>query len=192
MPNHPPDPDVLAYCVALVVASNQRDTEALMRLAHKLRFGDIVAYSPALGHAPFAHRLVFFLVHFDFADADRVALLHSLRHSGSVSLCYAPVVMFLRDATDEQVRASVEMGFDEVINVPAEGRGMATRLAAQIGRDHLYIETRTYLGPDRYRLDQQHGRPPRQLSEPHARLFIRRTVEAGVHIVRREGVPKRH
>ncbi|WP_193335720.1 hypothetical protein [Devosia beringensis] len=193
MHTHPPDPDILAHCVALVVANNQPDTEALMRLAHKLRFGDIAAWSPTLGHAPFSHRLVFFLVHFDFGDADRLALLKNLRHSGSVSLCYAPVVMFLRDASEEQVRACVEMGFDEVINVPAEGKGMATRLAGQIGREHLYVETRNYLGPDRHRLDHRADKPAqRQAEEPHARLIIRRTVEEGVHIVRREGVPKGH
>ena len=70
MHTHPPDPAILAHCVALVVANNQPDTEALMRLAEKLRVGDIAAWSPTLGHAPFSHRLVFFLVHFDFGDAD--------------------------------------------------------------------------------------------------------------------------
>ena len=193
MHTHPPDPSVLAHCVALVVAHNQKDAEALMRLAEKLRFGDIVAWSPALGHAPFAHRLVFFLVHFDFDDAHKKALLKDLRHSGSVSLCYAPVVIFLREGSDEEVRACVEMGFDDVINVPAEGKDMATRLAMQIGRDHLYVETRTYLGPDRHRLDHNDHKPTqRQAEEPHARLVIRRTVEEGVQIVRREGVPKGH
>ena len=191
MHTYPPDPSVLAHCVALVVANNERDAEALMRLAEKLRFGDIAAWSPSLGHARFTHRLVFFLVHFDFNDADKLALLKSLRHSGSVTLCYAPVVIFLREASASQVLACVEMGFDDVINVPAEGMGMATRLAAQIGRDILYVETRTYLGPDRRRLDRKDHQPAQRPSEePHARLIIRRTVEEGVHIVRREGVPK--
>ena len=99
MHTYPPDPSVLAHCVALVVANNERDAEALMRLAEKLRFGDIAAWSPSLGHARFTHRLVFFLVHFDFNDADKLALLKSLRHSGSVTLCYAPVVIFLREAS---------------------------------------------------------------------------------------------
>ena len=192
MHSHPPDPSVLAHCVALVVANNQRDAEALMRLAEKLRFGNIIQWSPTLGHTPFAHRLVFFLVHFGFDDDHKRALLRDLRNSGSVSLCYAPVVIFLREGTAQEVRDCVEMGFDEVINVPAEGKGMATRLAAQIGREHLYIETRTYLGPDRHRLE--HGQRPahRANLEPHARLFILRTVEHGVQIVRREGVRKGH
>lgn len=193
MHTHPADPGVLAHCVAIVVAKNERDGEALMRLAERLRFGDVVAYTPTLGPAPFAHRLVFFLVYFDFEHADKVQLLNNLRHSGSVSLCYAPVIVFLRDASVEQVRASIEMGFDDVINVPAEGADIATRLAAQIGRERLYIETRVYLGADRHRLDHRaRNAVRRQAEEPHARLTILRTVEAGVHIVRREGVRKGH
>lgn len=182
------DPDVLAHCVAIVAANNERDGEALMRLAERLRFGEVIAYSPLLKPAPFAHRLVFFLVHFDFPPTHKTQLLNHLRHSGSVSLCYAPVVAFLRDASVDEVRASIEMGFDDVINVPAEGASIAMRLAAQIGREHVYIETRNYLGPDRFRMDD----PARgRAAEPHAQLAILRTVENGVNIVRREEIGKR-
>ena len=193
MHTQPADPSVLAHCVAIVVARNERDGEALMRLAGRLRFGTILAHGARLGHDMFNHRLVFFLVHFDFEDAARMQLLNSLRHAASVSLCYAPVVMFLRDASAVQVRSCIAQGFDEVINVPAEGPEIATRLAAQIGREHLYIETRNYIGPDRHRMDHLIGTPSdRQPEEPHARLIILRTVEAGVQIVRREGSRKGH
>jgi len=189
----PADPSVLAHCIAIVVAQHERDGAALMRLAERLRFGTVLAYDARAGHDMFNHRLVFFLVHFDFDDAARRQLLGSLRNSASVSLCYAPVVMFLRDGSAEQVGACVAQGFDEVINVPAEGPEIATRLAAQIGREHLYIETRNYIGPDRHRMDHLQGAPgDRQPEEPHARLIILRTVEAGVHIVRREGSRKGH
>jgi len=193
MHTHPVDPSVLAHCVAIVVSQNSEDGEALMRLAERLRFGEVVAYSSKLKSEHFNHRLVFFLVHFDFANTARTQLLTDLRHSASVSLAYAPVVMFLRDASAAQVRAGVEMGFDDVINVPAEGADVAMRLAAQIGREHLYVETRNYLGPDRHRMDNV-GPIPRQREpeEPHARLIILRTVEDGVHIVRREERHKVH
>lgn len=190
---HAVDPSVLAHCVAIVVSQNERDGEALMRLAERLRFGDVVAYSAKLGHDHFNHRLVFYLIHFDFEEAARAPLLTKLRHSASVSLSYAPAVIFLRDASAAQVRACVELGFDEVINVPAEGADIAMRLAGQIGREHLYVETRNYLGPDRHRMDRLGHKPAvRQPEEPHARLSILRTVEDGVHIVRREGVVRKH
>mgnify|MGYP000495033356 CR=1 FL=1 len=128
------------------------------------------------------------------AYVERVGFAFVLTFSGLwMLLCYAPVVVFLRNGSVEQVRDCVEMGFDDVINVPAEGPEIATRLAAQIGREKLYIETRNYIGPDRHRLD--HLIPtaqPRKAEEPHTRLIILRTVEAGVHIVRREGAQKRH
>ncbi|MGV8830889.1 MAG: hypothetical protein ACOH2N_02855 [Devosia sp.] len=193
MPTSAVDPSVLAHCVAIVVAKNEKDGEALMRLAERLRFGKMIAYTPALKPDVFSHRLVFFLVHFDFDDAARKQMLNSLRHSGSVSLCYAPVVIFLRDASVEQVRSCIEMGFDDVLNVPAEGPDIAMRLASQIGREQLYIETRNYIGPDRHRMDHIEPTPrTRQAEEPHARLIILRTVQDGVHIVRREGERKLH
>lgn len=183
------DPDVLAHCVAIVLAKDERDCAALMRLAEKLRFGAVVAHSPILGHDRFDHRLVYYLVHFDYADEDKRKLLFDLRHAGSVSLCFAPVVLFLRDGSAEDIQAHIEMGFDEVISVPEDGRTMATRLAAQIGHEHLYIETRNYLGPDRHRRDKPgHGQVHRKQGEKHARLTILRTPEAGVHIVRRQTV----
>ena len=190
---HSVDPDVLAHCVAIIVSKNEHDGEALMRLAHRLRFGEVIAYSPKLRAEQFNQRLAFFLVHFGFEDSSRTQLLKTLRHSASVSLCYAPVVLFLREAGPEQVRAGIETGFDDVINVPAEGPDIAMRLAGQIGREQLYIETRNYIGPDRHRMDHIEPKPrPRQAEEPHARLIVLRTVQNGVHIVRREGERKPH
>lgn len=186
------DPDVLAHCAAIVLAKDERDCAALMRLAEKLRFGAVVAHSPALGHDRFDHRLVFFLVHFDFEPEAKKKLLFDLRHAGSVSLCFAPVVLFLRAGSPEEIQAHIEMGFDDVISVPQDGRAMATRLAAQIGQEHLYIETRNYLGPDRHRRDQPgRSQVQRKQGEKHARLTILRTPEAGVHIVRRQTVDAR-
>lgn len=183
------DPGVLAHCVAIVLAKDERDCAALMRLAEKLRFGAVVAHSPTLGHDRFDHRLVFFLVHFDYAPEAKQKLLYDLRHASSVSLCFAPVVLFLRAGSPEEIQAHIEMGFDEVISVPEDGHAMAVRLASQIGHEQLYIETRNYLGPDRHRRDKPgHNPVPRKQGEKHARLTILRTPEAGVHIVRRQTV----
>lgn len=191
MPAREGDPSVLAHCVAIVMAKDERDGVALMRLAEKLRFGAIVAHSPALGHDRFDHRLVFYLVHFDFEPEARAKLLHERRHAGSVSLSFAPVVLFLRDATPEEVMENIEMGFDDVISVPEDGRVIGARLAAQIGQEHIYIETRNYLGPDRHRMDAPgQARAARKPAEEHAQLTILRKPEEGVHIVRRQVIAK--
>jgi PleD family two-component response regulator len=187
---HAPDPSVLAHCVAIVLSRDQRDGAALMQMAEKLHFGAVVAFSPSMSHDRFNHRLVFYLVHFDFETEAMQKLLVDLRHAASVSLSFAPVVLFLREGSDADVQRHIEMGFDDVINVPEDGRVIATRLAAQIGREHLYIETRNYLGPDRHRLDRP-GSGHRKPVEEHAELTILRTPEAGVHIVRRVTVKAR-
>lgn len=193
MHTHPADPSILAHCVAIVRAGNDTDGSALMRLAEKLRFGAVLGPTTKVVPHDYDHRLVFFLVHFDLDVAARRLALQAVRQSGSVSLSFAPVVLFLREAKPEEVLANVELGFDDVINVPEDGRVMATRLATQIGQEHLYIETRNYLGPDRHRLDRhQPVTPNRKPEEPHARLTILRTVEAGVAIVRRQEAHKPH
>jgi hypothetical protein len=186
---HQGDPDILAYCAAIIMAQDERNRAALMSLAEKLRFGAVLAHSTALGHERFDHRLVFYLVHFDFDTEAKKKVLHDLRHAGSVSLSFAPVVLFLRDGTPEDIQFNVELGFDDVINVPLDGRAIATRLAAQIGHEHLYIETRNYLGPDRHRLDKP-GQARRKAVEEHAQLTILRTPEAGVQVVRRQVVAR--
>ena len=182
------DPDVLAHCVAIILARDERDGTALMRLAERLRFGTIIRHSSAWGPDPFDQRLVFFLVHFDFDMDQRKQLLKERRQAGSVSLCFAPVVLFLRDATRAEVRANIELGFDDVVSVPEDGRVIATRLAAQIGHEQVYIETRNYLGPDRHRMDGPGD--VRKPEEEHARLTVLRTPEAGVQIVKRQVVAK--
>lgn len=182
---HVADPDNLAYCVAITHAQEHANRVALMQLAEKLRFGAIVAASPDLGHDRFDHRLVFNLVHFDVDEEARGKLVHQLRHAPSVSLAYAPVVIFLLNPHPHDIAHNVELGFDEVIGLPESGRAIRTRLAGQIGQEHLYIETRHYLGPDRYRLDPPgiyRGKP----EEEHTRLTILRTPEEGVQIKRRQ------
>ena len=187
------DPMILPHCVAIVRSQDERDGAALMKLAEKLRFGAVVAPGVRIVPHDFDHRLVFFLVHFDFDMAGRHQAIKAVRQSGSVSLSFAPVVLFLRDASQAEILSNVELGFDDVVSVPADGRAIATRLARQVGQEHLYIETRNYLGPDRHRLDRELAVPPsRKPEEPHARLTILRTIEDGVAIVRRQEAHKAH
>lgn len=186
---HAADPSVLAHCVAIVLARDERDGAALMRLAEQLRFGAILAHGATPPPSQFHHRLVFYLVHFDYDLAGKQKLLFDLRHAPSVSLSFAPVVLFLRQAADDEVLHNIELGFDDVITVPEDALVIGRRLAAQIGQEHLYIETRHYLGPDRHRLDHAaQRRPVRQALEEHAQLTIMRRPETGVHIVRRQVV----
>lgn len=181
---------MLAHCVAIVHARDEANAIALMRLAEKLRFGAIVAASPKLGHERFDHRLVFCLVHFDIDAEARKKLVFDLRHAASVSLAYAPIVLFLRDATPEEITDNIELGFDDVISVPEDSIVVGGRLATQIGQHHLYVETRHYLGPDRHRLDKPGVGARRKPEEEHAQLTILRTPEGGVQIIRRQVVAK--
>lgn len=190
---HAADPDSLAHCVAIVAAPNAFDSEALISLGQKLKFGAVSDSSHFSGNDWHAHRLLFFLVHYGIGVEAKRKLLHKVRHAGSVNICFAPVVLFLQNGRPEEVSEHIEMGFDDVVSLPEDAHALRLRLAGQIGREQTYIETRTYLGPDRRRLEPPgHSHPDRSDGEEHARLTLLRQPEEGVQILRRQVVHKRH
>ena len=82
----------------------------------------------------------------------------------------------------------LRLGFDDVITLPEKREVIVDRLVGQLNSEHLYIQTDSYLGPDRRRMEFP-GAPTdsrRMPDSPHVRLHIRRSVERGVQIVRQE------
>lgn len=178
----------LARCSAIALAPSEPDCEALMTLARRLGFGSVHGFTePEKAGAVPSHNLLFFLVHFALTTEDKKRFLKQLRRAPTINVCFAPVVVFLTDGPGEQVAEHINMGFDDVISLPQDSRVLAARLAAQVGREQLYIETGTYLGPDRRRLERpEHSHPERTGETEHTRLTILRTPEQGVQVLRRQ------
>lgn len=178
----------LAACSAIALARSEPDCEALMALARKVGFGSVHGFTDAdkASDVP-SHKLLFFLLHFALAPETKKQFLRQVRGAASVNLCFAPVVMFLPDGPGDRVLEHIEMGFDDVICLPENSRILAARLSAQIGQEQLYIETRTYLGPDRRRMElPDHTHPARTGDTEHTRLTILRTPEHGAQVLRRQ------
>jgi hypothetical protein len=184
---HAPDTDLLADCSAIVVAHDKRDSAVLLSLAARVGFGSVTTHEErADAHGPL-HSLLFFLVHYGIGVTAKKQLLADLRSSPFDAIRFAPVVIFVPDGPYDDVLFHIEMGFDDVICLPENSHVLSSRLAGQVGQDHLFIQTATYLGPDRRRMEmpgQTH--PGRTGGFEHTRITIRRTAETGVQVVRRQ------
>lgn len=179
----PADPTMLAYCAAIVVARDEADSRALISLGEKLGFGTVRDFSH-FANDWHAHPLMFFLVHYGIGREAKRQLLDRLRRANSVNICFAPVVLFLQNAQADEARTFMEMGFDDVICLPEDSLVLSTRLATQFGREHTYIETRSYIGPDRAEASGHIA------GRNHATLTLLRTPEDGVQILRRQIVSR--
>jgi hypothetical protein len=191
MPAHESDPGILAHCAAIVVAHDEADTAALISLGEKVGFGMVTGSAQFTGNDWHIHRIVFFLVHFAIGMEAKRQLLNRVRHANSVNICFAPVILFLQDGPGEEMLEYIEMGFDDVICLPENSHVVSTRLATQLEQEHTYIETRTYLGPDRQRMDlPDHIHPGRTDDHDYTNLVVLRTPEMGVQILRRQLIVK--
>ncbi len=188
---HEADPSVLAHCAAIVVAHDEADTAALINLGEKVGFGMVTSSAQFSGNDWHIHRILYFLVHYGIGTEAKRQLLDRVRHAGSVNICFAPIVLFLQDGPGDEMLEYIEMGFDDVICLPENSHIVSTRLATQIGQEHTYIETRTYLGPDRRRMElPDHMHPGRTGDHDYTNLTLLRTPEMGVQILRRQLIVK--
>jgi hypothetical protein len=96
------------------------------------------------------------------------------------------VIVIADDCSFEKVLSYVRMGFDDVISLPEKRDVLVQRLLAQLHTEHLYVETPNYFGPDRRRMDIEVNDSRRQGMAGHARFYIRRLPDQGIHIVRHE------
>lgn len=178
---------VLGGCAAVVVAQEERDGAALRALAERVGFGTISTLSEAPHTQDPEHSLTFFLLHFGLGNAAKKLLLSRLRANPSDNIRYAPIILFLPDGPSEEILFYIGMGFDDVICLPENSHVLASRLATQITQEHLYIQTQTYLGPDRRRMELPgDSHPERKGDFEHAKLTIVRRPGLGVKVARRQ------
>ena len=176
----------LAACTAIVVAHDDQDGASLVALAKRVGFGSVSSFADQQAEGG-SHHLVFFLVHYGIGTSAKQALLAKVRSSPSISVSFAPVILFIPDGPGAETLSYIEMGFDDVICLPENSHVLASRLAGQIGKEHLYIETRTYLGPDRRRMELPgHTHPGRTGEFDHTKLWILRSPHEGVQVLRRQ------
>ncbi len=178
---------MLGLCRAIIVAPTPFDSRALAEIAAGAGFGDIASiFDDAESGNGLSYPVSFFLVHHRLNDADCDDIIDAVRHIDRKGLRYSPMVVLLPETSAESMRKFVLMGFDDVIHLPQSRDQLAVRLATQLDRDIVYIETGDYLGPDRRRLDADSALQRRTSVSTHTRLVIRRDPDYGTRIVTRQ------
>ena len=179
---------LLRECAAVVLAHNSSEARPVLALGQKAGFGIAEYYSGQDDIVPETVKVLFFLVHFALSDEIKVAMLRSIRLYPGDRVRLAPVILVSEDCSASDYLAYIEMGFDDIICLPEKSEIITDRLVTQLNRDHLYIETNTYFGPDRRRMElSDMGRVDRiSDTHRHVRYIVHRSVEKGPVIVRRK------
>lgn len=171
----------LSSCKALVLGRNAEQVRFLTRFAERCGFALIEgADSPRV---PDARTLIrFVIVHHQLGDDALEAILSSVR-SGDKDIRFSPVIVIADDCPFETVLHYIQLGVDDVISLPEKREMLIQRLSTQLFNEQTYVETATYFGPDRRRLEYDQGDPRRRGMAGHGRYIVQRLPDVGTKIV---------
>lgn len=185
---------MLAQCRAYVVAQSDAQNRSLVTLAERAGFGFI---GTVFGHRAVAvegerSEIAFFFVHHQLPDGAMTATLRHIRESESECIRYAPVFLVINDCPYETILKYIQFGYDDILTLPEKREVIVDRLCGQLG-EHLYIQTETYLGPDRRRMEVaiSPAEQRRLPDSPYVRLRLSRSIETGVQVLKQEIIGRR-
>lgn len=174
----------IALCDAILVAEDKAAVGLLQHIAASAGFRAIESVLNPGARPAVPAKVKFFLVHYKMGDPAKAALLRSVRASRDDDLRFSPVVLITDDCSFEDMLKYIDMGFDDVISLPEKAEVLHGRLSSQVNADVIYIQTTSYLGPDRRRMELDWRPDPlRQGEFKHSRLTIRRDTTAGTKVV---------
>lgn len=179
---------MLSLCRAYLVAQSEAQERTLARLAGTVGFGEVGsarAGDPIVDRSE--RRVDFFFLHHRLPDAAMQGVISSIRASLAVSIRFAPILLITDDQPLEVILKYIEFGFDDIVALPAKRAELVSRFLAQLNSNQTYVETPSYLGPDRRRFEHpDHEDPRRRGVSAFERLTIRRNPATGVKVLRRE------
>jgi hypothetical protein len=172
---------MLESCVAHLVARGDAQLHTLERIGARAGFGTLQPLGAGHDGLP-GLQLNYFLVHHELGAETLETLLRSVRASSIDAIRYAPVVLFAADGPFEQYLGYIDMGFDDIITLPENAAIVEQRLIAQLDAEHMYLETASYFGPDRRRMEIE---PPVQFKRQdsphsHVRHYFWRSPSRGI------------
>lgn len=177
----------LRYCSAVVVGY-EGDSRNLVELAKKVGFGSVqeLNEAPDIKRPEFA--LTYFLINHQLSDETKSRLIRRLRRSPSSKIRFAPIVAIGGDVAFEVVMRHINLGFDDFICLPEKAEIVANRLLNQLEQAQIYIETATYLGPDRRRMEAPMHVNSQRKAHPHShtRITLRRSAGRGIEVLQHE------
>jgi len=179
---------VLSDCQAVLFAQTPAQNRSLIRLANRVGFGAILRVFGDELETVGAGRtgVPFFLVHYRLSDRTKSSILSHLRSSDDEAVRYAPIILISDDGPIDVLLRYVQLGFDDVITLPEKCSILVGRLQQQLDSNVSYIETKSYLGPDRHRLELLPRESGASADAKIVRLTIRRSVAHGIQVVGRQ------
>ena len=179
-----PQHHTIALCDAILVAEDKSAAALMHRIATDAGFRAIESVFSAGARPAQPAKVKFFLVYHQISDEAKASLLKSVRSSRDNDLRFSPVVLIINDCAFEDVLKYIDMGFDDVISLPEKAEVLHGRLSSQVNSDVIYIQTTSYLGPDRQRMELgSRADYQRQGEFRHSRLTIRRDTAQGTKVV---------
>jgi DNA-binding response OmpR family regulator len=172
------------HCRAFIAADNPNVAEVMGTMARNLGFGEIASQYPRVAMRGEHIHLTYFFADGRTEDQALLELLETVREQKRQKLCFSPVILLTEDDSPRIELKYTRFGFDDVIALPLALDMLAKRLAEQVDRPQLYVETKDYLGPDRRRLD--FGAELRIAASPYTQILFDRDPQHGVHIHERE------
>lgn len=179
---------MLSDCQAVLFAQTPAQNRSLIRLANRVGFG---AIRRVFGDEPGpvaagTTGVRFFLVHHRLSDKAKASIVIHLRSSDDEAVRYAPIILISDDGPIDVLLRYVQLGFDDVITLPEKCPILVGRLQQQLDSNVSYIETKSYLGPDRHRLELLPKESGASADTKIVRLTIRRSVAHGIQVVGRQ------
>lgn len=165
---------LLQECAAVTIASTPEDKLLMQDLGEHMGLSPVVdiARLPEVGE-----RLAFFLVHNDVPDQAKMRLIAGVRAQAEPRRRYAPVICLVPRGPRHLIVPLVEMGFDEVLFHGDTESQMLDKLSRQLNRQLMYVQTATYFGPDRRRIETVKRNDPRRKygGSSFRRFLVRRS-----------------
>src|SRR5689334_5166943 len=141
----------LLRAAALIVGSSETPGVDLAQVARDLGFSPVLLYH---GMTDAARRvdvtpLLFFLCA-PVRDVQALKpIADAVRFSDDMRLKFLPLIYFSPEPSVDDIKACIQMGFDDIIALPYLSGDLTERIGRQVGHTQTYYETATYFGPDR-------------------------------------------
>jgi hypothetical protein len=138
---------MLAECASIVIGPVGQRTANLCELAYYLGFGTVTSGRRDEGAE--ARPITFFLFNHETPRRAAQQVLQTIRCSTDLNIRFAPAIIFDARLSEAEARWLFTNGFDDVLCSSLSVSDARARLEEQLVRVSDYVETPTYLGPDR-------------------------------------------
>jgi len=105
------------------------------------------------------------IIDFQMAPMDGLELTRRLRDPATSANAYIPIVMMTGYAERQRVMEARDAGVSEFLVKPITAKGVLDRLHAAVFKQRPFVETTSYFGPTRRRIDLPGRVGPRRRAE---------------------------